>query len=139
MKQHIVMLVLVGLSTLAYGQHEYGTFISGDILYSWCQKEDNLCTGYILGTVDTSRENHSETGHDLNICVPNEAELCVANEAKLCVPSEAVPAEIQQEVVRYLLENPDKRHKPAPELVMSVLYTTYACEPPAVTQGTQPL
>lgn len=131
MKQHIIMLVLAGLSTLAYGQHESGTFITGDILYDWCQKEDNLCTGYILGTVDASRENHSEACHNLNICVPNEA--------KLCVPSEAVPAEIQQEVVRYLLENPDKRHKPAPELVISVLYTTYACPSPAVIQGTQPL
>jgi hypothetical protein len=91
-------------------------FVEGNEFHSWCsQKEDApgaMCFGYIVGVADGLEESVT-TGGRRTICYPSTVSL----------------GQIRDIVLKYMADNPDKRHYPASYTVQNALSAAFPCKP----------
>lgn len=93
------------------------TFVEGNQLHSWCSRQADgpsaMCFGYIIGIAD---------GMELIAGVAD------GDVRSVCYPADGVTlGQVRDVVIKYLADNPDKRHFPASYLVQNALSAAFPC------------
>jgi hypothetical protein len=114
MKRAVALLGLVLWAQAGWGG---GTFINGNELLSKCSEEaDNrhwgVCSGYISSASDVYE----------TLLEWKEVEL------RHCLPEGVRVRQLEQVVLKYLNEHPEKLHRAASGLVLNALYEAFPCK-----------
>ncbi len=101
----IVAVSLITLSVSTYAEDTW--FFSGNTLLETCEASQDLCSGYVLGVIDTEFLHNSKN-------------------SLLCLPK-VNSKQLTDVVVKYLKSNPEYRHTIASSNVLSALVRAYPC------------
>lgn len=107
--------------------------LTGNVIYEACTANDEamsaFCSGYIIGQIEGKVFGALLFSNGLELKLETAAFNELANGLfHHCIPAEASNRQLQDVTVRYLQQNPGKRHESARFLVWEALMDAFPCQ-----------
>jgi Rap1a immunity proteins len=106
----LVLAASMMLVPISEGSSQDGRVSTGNWWFALCVKNEPMCTGYIAAVVDIYEFTHAPS-----YCPPRG-------------PNGANIGQVQDIVVKYVRDNPEKRHLPFMRLTLDALEKAFPCQ-----------
>ena len=129
MKRLILAMTMMFMVSPALSQEVWigsGTYYDGNKLYEFCQQKEGLlraaCVGYIIGAIDGTSSMYSVLGQITGL--PPRMQ----KNNYYCLPANASAEQAVDVVIKWLKDNPSKRHQPATGAVWEAFANVWPCK-----------
>ena len=100
--------MFIGLVPTANAETPVSVFVDGNELIEMCKTEAQICEAYIVGTADTY-------------------EMVALHLTNICRPKAVTVPQIGEVILKWLVEHPAERHRPAAKLAGLAMADAWPC------------